>query len=206
MTPPKGLCGCGAGLTFVPLVWGLLSRLSPRLLLERYQIFKGWPLWRAEKPSGMMPWPGGTHISLVFPGASTGQSTESLQGGWGHRPLLPRQGPPPLLMQKGRFRRESQGPRWLTFPRAELDMQVHFRGLRLARALGAWPPAQWPSQGLALCSLCWEVSRLHSGWMLQPLRQELFLENVVLGCTGWPASKTTLNRRCLYFSEKKINL
>lgn len=61
-----------------------------------------------------------------------------------------------------------------------------------------------PPQGLALCSLSWEVSWLHSGWMLEPLPQELFLENLVLGCTDWPASKTTLNRRHLYFSEKKI--
>lgn len=154
---PK-VCGWGANFTFVPLVWDLLSRLSPRLLLERYQIFKDWPLLRAEKPSGMMPWPGGIHISLVFPGASTGQSTEFLQGAEVTVLCSPSGGLLPLLIQKGRFLRESQGPRWLTFHRAELDMQVHFRGLRLARALGAWPPAQWPSQGLALCSLSWEVS------------------------------------------------
>lgn len=85
------------------------------------------------------------------------------------------------------------------------DVQVHFRGLWLALALWAWPPGcSNPRQGLPLCALSWEVSWLHSGWMLQPSSTGIVPENLVLGCTGWPASETTRNRRHLYFSEEKI--
>lgn len=43
------------------------------------------------------------------------------------------------------------------------DLQVHFRSLRLARALWVWPPGHsGPPQGLALCSLSWEVSWLRT--------------------------------------------
>lgn len=85
------------------------------------------------------------------------------------------------------------------------DVQVYFRGLRLAPAPRAWPPRRSsPPQGLALCFLSWEVSWPHSGWMLELEQQELFLENLVLGCTDRPASETALNRKHLCFWKKKI--
>lgn len=61
-----------------------------------------------------------------------------------------------------------------------------------------------PSTRPGIVLLALRSSLAPSGWMLQPQQQGLFLENLVLGCTVWPASKTTLNRRHLCFSEEKI--
>lgn len=148
----------------------------------------------------------GIHISLVLLSlASTGQSPASLQ----RRQLICSsahlcRGPADLVYVESPIPAGDPGPS-TDWHFLDPDVQVHFRGLWLALALWAWPPGcSNPRQGLPLCALSWEVSWLYSGWMLQPSSTGIVPENLVLGCTGWLASETTLNRRHLYFSEEKI--
>lgn len=189
------------------LIWDFLSRVSPWLLLEISPIFQGWPLFSRESPGGWCSRPRPIHISLGSPSTSTGQRvSHRCREDWVSSSVLcsPRQKPIVLVYVQSQIPAGDPGPS-TSWHFTDPDMQVHFRGCAWLQLPKVWPPRRSrPRQDLALCYLSWEVSWLRGGWMLEPQQQELSLENVVLGCTDWPASRTALNRRHLYFPEKKI--
>lgn len=157
-------------------LWDFLSRVSSWFLLEIYQIFKDWPLLRGQ--SSPIAWCGKPRnypyfTSIIYPfhmseSCVTAEKTEFICA-----QFTSAETSLSFFMYKVRFLREIQVP-----PRADIlsirACSVHFLGLCLALALLVWPlHCSGPRQGLALCSLSWEVSWLHSGWMLEPQQQEL---------------------------------
>lgn len=87
----------------------------------------------------------GTHISLAFPRELPRTKARVPAGRLrspSSAPLLPQQGPAALVYAERQIPAGDPGPSQADIlpSGAKPDMQVHFRGLRLARALGARPP------------------------------------------------------------------
>lgn len=135
-------------------------------------------------PGGQHSSPGPVHISRALQWNGT-RALASLQGRLSSSVLCsPRQRLVVLVHVASRLPAGEPAPS-TSWHFTDLDMQVHFRGCAWLRLPGVWPPClHHRRQGLALCSLSWEVSWLSSGWMLELQQQALFLENLVLGYTG----------------------
>lgn len=187
-----------ADFVLVLLIWELVSRVSAWL---SHQIVEGRPLLRSEKLTWTLQQAKG---HPHFTGATYSLHRTKRRPSSSALCSPQQRARCPCLRRKSDSCGRSRSLHRLTFHRSGRAGSLPWPAVGSGSpGPASQPPRPSTRPGIVLLAL--RRSLAPNGWMLQPQQQGLFLENLVLGCTGWPASKTTLNRRhlCFFRGENK---